>query len=626
MTGRTRVCVVSASGQNVFFGEILDALADALRARGVTVEESVDCFPHPADDLVCLFVPHEYNPMVEELARPTPAQLRRAVALCTEQPGTSWFETSAQIAAQAGAVLDINALGAAELRRRGVAAAHAPLGYVPSWDRWGGDPDRERAVDVAFLGAHTDRRARVLARCAPVLAERRSAIHLVETASPHVAGSPYFLARDRKWELLADAKVLLNVHHGELAYMEWHRVLGAAVNGCVVLSEHSLGIDPLEPGEHFVSARLDDIPGVLEGLLADPDRLGRIRAAAYELIRDEMPMTRAVDVLIDAVERAAGHGVPALRGIAPEPVPLPAPPPSRPSEWEARADWLGDQLPVRMALKQLVLQARELDRRVRELADRDRPAADAVEELGPAREDVRVSVLLTVHDYADLVGAALRSVALGNLESVEVVAVDDASTDGSVDAVRAACGELPWLSVRLVRRGRNGGLAAARNLAIEHARGDLLFVLDADNAVLPRGLGLLADALEDDPGAAFAYGLLQTFDASGPLGVVNWLDWDPARLRHGNYIDAMALFRRSALESVGGYPADAVLFGWEDFAVWVALADAGLRGVRVPDFVARYRVSPHSMIALTDIDHSASWAHLLRRYPSLAGGDVVASR
>ena len=61
----------------------------------------------------------------------------------------------------------------------------------------------------------------------------------------------------------------------------------------------------------------------------------------------------------------------------------------------------------------------------------------------------------------------------------------------------------------------------------------------------------------------------------------------------------------------------AALAGWEDFAVWIALADAGLRGVRVPEIVGRYRVSPHSMIALTDIDHSAAWATLLRRYPVL---------
>ncbi len=97
-----RICLVSASGQNVFFAEILEAFAAALRDQGVVVEASVDCFPPPADDLVYLYVPHEYHPLVEDLAHPTPKQLGRSIALCTEQPGTHWFELTSSIAASAG--------------------------------------------------------------------------------------------------------------------------------------------------------------------------------------------------------------------------------------------------------------------------------------------------------------------------------------------------------------------------------------------------------------------------------------------------------------------------------------------------------------------------------------------
>jgi hypothetical protein len=612
----TRVCLVSASGQNVFFAEILEAFGAALRQQGVTVEESVDCFPPPEDDLVYLYVPHEYHPLVHELAHPTPAQLRRTVALSTEQPGTSWFDVASELAARAGGAVDINALGARELGRRGIAAEHAPIGYVPAWDLWQGG-EAERSVDLAFMGGHTERRAKAIARCAPALRDRRCAIHLVEVR-PHVAGSSYFLSHDRKWRLLADTKVMLNVHRSELAYMEWHRVVGAVLNGCVVLSEHSLGTEPFVAGEHFVSASHDALPGVLEGLIDDPDRLEKIRRAAYELVKDEMPMERAAEALLRAVERAA-HGPvgPGAGGGVPMPRPLPAPAP----DWEAYPASAGDLLPLRMALKHLVVHTHRLERRIDSLVEGPSPEpGDVVEQLGPERDDPRVSVLLTVHNYADYVGDALRSVALSDLRDVEVIAVDDASTDESVDAIRAACADLQWLSVRLVRRGRNGGLPAARNLALEHARGDLLFVLDADNMVLPQGLRRLADALDGHPEAAFAYGIIEAVGVNGPVGLMNWLDWDPQRLRQGNYIDAMSMIRRSALDGIGGYPTDSALHGWEDFAVWVAFADAGLAGHRVPDFVARYRANPHSMIALTNTDSMAAWATLLRRYPSLAVG------
>jgi hypothetical protein len=623
MSDQSRICLVSASGQNVFFAEILEAFGEALRERGFAVEESTDCFPAPADDLVYLYVPHEFHHLVDELAHPTRPQLRRSVAVCTEQPGTKWFELGSAIAAEAGGVVDINVLGKRELVRRGIAAEHVSLGYVPAWDAWRGREDGERSIDLTFLGGHTDRRARALARCAPALTGRRASIHLTETTTPHAAGTPSFLAHDRKWRLLADAKVILNVHRGELPYMEWHRVIGALLNGCVVLSEHSLGVEPLVPGEHFVSSNYEMLPAVLEGLLGDPERIRGIRQAAYALVRDQMPQADTVDGLVGAIERAARNPVPADGQTPPAAVPLPRSPQEPDPGWEADADFAGEALPVRTALKHLVIRTRALERQIAGLAASGQPDRDIVERLGPERADPRVSVLLTVYNYADHLGEALRSTALSDLREIEVVAVDDASTDGSVEAVRSACAELPWLSVKHVRRQRNHGLPASRNLAAEHASADLLFVLDADNQLLPAGLGRLAQALGEHPDAAFAYGIIECFDVNGPSDLLNWLDWDPARLRLGNYIDAMAMVRRSALEAVGGYSTDPALYGWEDFDVWVGMANRGMHGVRVPDFVARYRRSLHSMIALANIDSLASWSTLLRKHPILSRGEAA---
>jgi glycosyltransferase involved in cell wall biosynthesis len=210
-------------------------------------------------------------------------------------------------------------------------------------------------------------------------------------------------------------------------------------------------------------------------------------------------------------------------------------------------------------------------------------------------------------------------VALSEFGAHELVIVDDASTDGSVAVIEAELASHPWLPALLVARGRNRGLAAARNLAARHARGDYVFVLDADNFVYPHALARLTDALDRDPGASFAYGILEVFSSRGPTDLKSWLDWDPERLRYGNFVDAMAMIRRSALEEAGGYSSDARLYGWEDFALWCALADRGQRGVLVPEIIAAYRSSIGSMIALTDIDASAAWSALLERYPILHG-------
>jgi len=304
-------------------------------------------------------------------------------------------------------------------------------------------------------------------------------------------------------------------------------------------------------------------------------------------------------------------------------MPLPLAP--REPAWETEAKQMGAQRPMRAALMHLVSQARRLERQVQSLRrSPDEEPEVVVEHFGPHLEEPRVSVLLTVYNYADYVWQALHSVAISDLEGIEVVVVDDASGDGSVEAVREACGTLTWLPVKLIRRRRNAGLSSARNLAAEHAAADLLFILDADNAVFPGALRKLAEALEQNREAGFAYGLIETFDINGPDGLISWIDWDPTRLRYGNYIDAMAMIRRSALERVGGYSTEAAFsMGWEDFALWVAMAHHGIAAVRVPEFIGRYRVNPHSMLSLTDIDHSAVWSALLRKYPSLAHAGPV---
>src|SRR6202035_5923111 len=116
------VCFVSASNQNVFFGELLDALADALAELGISVERSVDCFPVLRDGLVYVFVPHELLPLLMPDAHPTEPQLKRSVTICTEQPGTSWFDEDARIAKRAAAAIDINRLGVVALHKLGIDA------------------------------------------------------------------------------------------------------------------------------------------------------------------------------------------------------------------------------------------------------------------------------------------------------------------------------------------------------------------------------------------------------------------------------------------------------------------------------------------------------------------------
>lgn len=97
----------------------------------------------------------------------------------------------------------------------------------------------------------------------------------------------------------------------------------------------------------------------------------------------------------------------------------------------------------------------------------------------------------------------------------------------------------------------------------------------------------------------------------------------PARLRHANPVDAMALVRTDAVRALGGWTDDPRLHGWEDYDLWCALAEAGGHGSFVPAVVARYRVSPGSMSArTTDLSTRAAYEALVERHPRLMAGVV----
>ena len=458
-------CFVSASNQNVFFAEMLDAFAEALAAVGVRVERSVDCFPQLRDGLVYIFVPHELLPLTVPEAHPTRSQLRSSIAICTEQPGTHWFEEDAKVAESAALAVDINRLGVHALRKRGVDARLLQLGYVPAWDHWKGQEGQGRPVELTFQGAATPRRLHALARCASRLAGRRTELHLSESALPHQADSPAFLSGARKWEILRSSRLMLNIHRSELGYLEWQRAIGAIVNGCVVVSEHSLGFEPLVPGEHFISVSYRSVEFAVGALLEEPERVAAIRRTAYSLLRDELPMSKSVTVLAEAVAEIGGQALTRpdrrLTAVLPRPKP-----PRRPSfEYERILEERSDVDIVRMAVKQMLLEQRRLTEHVKQMRagvrDEELEAFE-VESFGPpAVEPVMVSVLLSVYNYASLVRRAIGSVAESDFDAYELIVVDDASSDGSAEAIRDALAAAPWVQAKVLTRAHNRGLSRA---------------------------------------------------------------------------------------------------------------------------------------------------------------------
>lgn len=123
------------------------------------------------------------------------------------------------------------------------------------------------------------------------------------------------------------------------------------------------------------------------------------------------------------------------------------------------------------------------------------PRAEGTPRTAPAPPAPSVSVVVPLHDDAASVALCLDAVAAQTRPAMEVLVVDDASTDGS-ERIAERHPSRP----RLLRTGANGGPAVARNLGARHARGDILFFVDADVALAPEALAEAVGALtQGDP-------------------------------------------------------------------------------------------------------------------------------
>ncbi len=242
------------------------------------------------------------------------------------------------------------------------------------------------------------------------------------------------------------------------------------------------------------------------------------------------------------------------------------------------------------------------------------PAADVMF-TQDRMQDADITVIVPVYNYADYVPETLASVAAQTLSPLDLVIIDDASPDDSNQMV------LDWLKanaarfnrVTLLRHRTNAGLGFARNSGFAAADTPYILPLDADNRLRPEACATLLSALRQST-AAFAYPAIQQFgDATEVFGTE---PYSVLRLQRGNYIDAMALVRKSAWAAAGGY--DHVQYGWEDYDLWCRLAERGYHGVSVPDILADYRVHKNSMLhTMTELrDHKGDLIEdIKRRHP-----------
>lgn len=203
-----------------------------------------------------------------------------------------------------------------------------------------------------------------------------------------------------------------------------------------------------------------------------------------------------------------------------------------------------------------------------------------------------VSIVMPVHNGAGTLASSIRSVQRQTYSNWELVVVDDASTDSSLDIARQfASGDA---RIRVLTLSENGGVARARNAGIDAARGQYLSFLDSDDLWLDHKLAVQIEFL-DSSEAGFCFTSYYRWDGDNDFGVavpvrreVRYSD-----LFGGNLIPCLTvLLDRERIEKF--FMPE---IRHEDYATWLQILRKGVVAHGIPLQLACYRVSPDSLTA-----------------------------
>lgn len=241
----------------------------------------------------------------------------------------------------------------------------------------------------------------------------------------------------------------------------------------------------------------------------------------------------------------------------------------------------------------------------------------------------RISVLVPCYNYGRFLPAAVGSALAQEDVDVDILIVDDASSDGSGDIAEALAADDS--RIRVHRNLTNRGNIATYNIGFLQLEGKYVFLLSADDMLTPGALSRAARLMEANPSVGFTYGSSIEFSEDPPpaprlrpRGWVVWNghEWLADNCRRGTNVIAAsdALVRRTVLERVGGYRQDLPHSG--DHEWWMRAAQVADVGMVSGVDQYYYRVHGHNMSRTVYADTLTNLRESKRAYDAALDGSI----
>jgi GT2 family glycosyltransferase len=185
-----------------------------------------------------------------------------------------------------------------------------------------------------------------------------------------------------------------------------------------------------------------------------------------------------------------------------------------------------------------------------------------------------VSVVIPIYNYGQQFEKTLQSVFSSTYKNIEIVIVNDGSTDEYVINKLNSLSNIA--NIKIIHQ-ENSGPSSARNNGIRQSIGQYILPLDADDMIQPEYIESCVNVLKNNSRISPVY--CDTQHIGEIRGIEKRPEWSMERLKQGPFIVNCSMFHKKAFEDCGGF--DESLKGWEDYDFWIRMGLNGYEGKRI---------------------------------------------
>ena len=217
---------------------------------------------------------------------------------------------------------------------------------------------------------------------------------------------------------------------------------------------------------------------------------------------------------------------------------------------------------------------------------------------------MKISCVIPCYRQAEYLPHAIESILSQTVKPHEIIVVIDGSPDNSLEIAKT-------YDVKVINQV-NKGLASARNTGLMNMTGDYLLPLDADDMMMENCLEKVAKKIEETDADIVAPSF-KTFGTSNEQ-VVLMPNPTLEDFKSANRIGYFSAIKKEALLEVGGY-SPKMIFGYEDYHLWINLLTKGKKLITIPDILILYRTKEKSMIHDAQQHHQELMAQIYKDFP-----------